>query len=100
MSSGISDSLPVIPSSYAISQNFPNPFNPKTIIRYSIPVAGDVSLIIYNLKGEEIARLVDGFQPAGEYNIVWDASNVSSGVYFYRLQSGGFTQTKKMVVLK
>ena len=78
----------------------PNPFNPITTIEYSLPVSGDVTLIIYNLLGEEVARLVDGFQQAGEYNAIWNASNVPSGIYFYRLQAGDFTKTKKMALLK
>ena len=89
-----------IPEKYSLSQNFPNPFNPVTNISYSLPRSGDVTLIIYNLLGEEVIRLVDGFQPAGEYQTGWNAFNASSGIYFYRLQSGGFTETKKMVVLK
>ena len=71
-----------------------------TIIRYALPVSGDVSLIIYNLLGEEVARLVDGFQPAGGYQTEWNASNASSGIYFYRLTTVDFTETKKMVLLK
>ncbi|MCH7954482.1 MAG: T9SS type A sorting domain-containing protein [Candidatus Marinimicrobia bacterium] len=78
----------------------PNPFNPVTNISYSLPVSGDVTLIIYNLLGEEVARLVDGFQPAGEYNTTWNASNIASGIYFYRLRSGNVVQTRKMVLLK
>jgi len=89
-----------IPTEFTLSENFPNPFNPVTIIEYSLPVSGDVTLIIYNILGEEVARLVDGFQQAAEYNTTWNASNVSSGIYFYRLHSGDFTKTKKMVLLK
>ena len=89
-----------LPSSFSLGQNYPNPFNPLTIIEYSLPRSGDVSLIIYNLLGEEVARLVDGFQQAGEYNTNWNAANVASGVYFYRLQAGDFVRTRKMVYLK
>ena len=89
-----------IPEVYNISQNYPNPFNPVTNISYSLPVSGDVTLIIYNLLGEEVARLVDGLQQAGEYQTQWNASNFASGIYFYRLQAGDFVQTRKMVLLK
>ena len=89
-----------LPSSFFLGQNYPNPFNPLTIIEYSLPRSGDVSLIIYNLLGEEVARLVDGFQQAGEYNTNWNASKISSGTYFYRLQAGDFVQTRKMLHLK
>ena len=89
-----------IPNEIFLSQNHPNPFNPVTTISYSLPVSGEVTLIIYNLLGEEVARLVDGFQQAGEYRLSWNASNVSSGIYFYRLSAGNYTETKKMVLLK
>ena len=88
------------PNRFRLRQNFPNPFNPVTIIGYSLPRPGDVTLLIFNLLGEEVARLVDGFQPTGTYQIIWNASNVASGIYFYRLQAGDFVQTRKMVLLK
>ena len=90
--------------SYDLKQNFPNPFNPITAIEYSLPSRSEVSLIIFNLRGQEIARLVDEEKPAGAHTVRWNASNVASGIYFYRLQAGpqagGFVQTKKMVLLK
>ncbi len=86
--------------SYSLMQNHPNPFNPITTIEYSLPLSGDVSLIIYNLLGEEVARLVDGFQQAGKYTTIWNASHVCSGIYFYRLQAGNFVQARKMMLLK
>ena len=93
-----------IPEEILLTQNHPNPFNPETTIRYSLPKAEEVSLVVYNLMGEEVARLVDGFQQAGEYNVIWNASNFASGIYFYRLragpQAGGIVQTRKMVLLK
>ena len=96
----VEDDIVTFPNKYFLMQNHPNPFNPVTTISYSLPFSGDVSLIIYNILGEEIAQLVDGFQQAGEYNITWNATNISSGIYFYRLNSGDFTETKKMVLLK
>ena len=89
-----------LPQSFDLLQNFPNPFNPMTNISFSFPVSGEVTLIIYNLLGEEVIRLVDGFQPAGIYETSWDASSMASGIYFYRLQAGDFVQTRKMVLLK
>ena len=97
---GIDDELAGIPEEYDLYQNYPNPFNPKTVIEYSIPKAQNVSLAVYNLIGEEIARLVYERKPAGNYTIEWDASSFASGIYFYRLQTGDFVQTRKMLLLK
>ncbi|MCH8289403.1 MAG: T9SS type A sorting domain-containing protein, partial [Candidatus Marinimicrobia bacterium] len=97
---GVDDERAGLPTEFALSQNHPNPFNPETTIRYALPEASGVSLIIYNLRGEEVARLVDGEQPAGHHQVTWNASNIASGMYFYRLQAGEFVQTKKMVLLK
>jgi len=91
---------PNLPTEYSLEHNYPNPFNPETTIRYTIPSSARVLLTIYNLRGEEIGRIVDVAQPAGIHTIKWDASGYSSGIYFYRLQTGGFVQTRKMVVLK
>ena len=90
----------VIPDKFRLSQNYPNPFNPVTVIRYSIPKAEEVSLVVYNLIGEEVAHLIDERKPAGNYTVEWNASSLSSGIYFYRLQAGDFVQTRKMVLLK
>ena len=89
-----------LPSTFELAQNYPNPFNPATTIEYSLPKAGDVLLVIYNLRGEEVARLVDAQQQAGYQKVIWNASNVASGVYFYRIQAGDFIQTRKMIMLK
>ena len=94
--------------SYALKQNYPNPFNPITTIDYYLPYSSELTLIIFNLKGQEVARLVDEEKPVGTHSAKWDASTVSSGIYFYRLQAsptsvwqaGDFVQTKKMVLLK
>ena len=86
--------------SYVLKHNFPNPFNPITTIEYSLPSRSDVSLIIFNIRGQEIARLVGEEKPAGTHTAKWNASNVASGIYFYRLNAGEFVQTKKMVLLK
>ena len=96
------------PIAYTLNQNYPNPFNPVTSIDYILPKESETTLIIYNLLGQEVAKLVNRVQRAGVYSVRWNASNVSSGVYFYRLQSrqinGGqaddFVQTRKMLLLK
>jgi len=89
-----------LPTKYTLLQNYPNPFNPSTTIEYALPRSGEVSLIIYNLLGEEMTRLVIGQQDAGYHNVSWNASHVSSGIYFYRLRSGDFVETRKMMLLK
>ena len=96
----IADEGEAIPVDYALAQNYPNPFNPVTTIRYALPKSSKVTLMIYNLMGQEVARLVDGKQSAGNHNVTWNASNISSGIYFYRLRAGDFVQTRKMVLLK
>jgi hypothetical protein len=88
------------PGSFSLEQNFPNPFNPSTRITYSIPARQFVSLKVYNLLGQEVAALVDGEQSAGTHTVVWNAANVSGGVYFYRLQAGSFAAVKRMVLVK
>ena len=89
-----------LPKKFFLEQNYPNPFNPETVIEYTLPTAGKVSLVIYNLRGEEVALLFSGTVHAGNHQVTWDASNVSSGIYFYRLQAGDFVQTRKMLLLK
>ncbi|MCH8306022.1 MAG: T9SS type A sorting domain-containing protein, partial [Candidatus Marinimicrobia bacterium] len=88
------------PLSYRLKQNYPNPFNPATQIEFSLPVSSKVSLVIYNLLGQEIARLIDGEQAAGVHSVTWEATNLATGIYFYRIQAGDFVQTRKMLLLK
>jgi len=85
---------------YVLEQNYPNPFNPSTIIRYSIPIQSKVNLTIYNSIGENIAEIIDLTQNAGSYEVEFDGSELSSGIYFYRLQVGSFIETKKMILLR
>jgi hypothetical protein len=87
------------PNSFVLFQNYPNPFNPQTVISYSIPKNEIVQLKIFDVLGNEVLTLVDEEQSAGSYNVSLDASNLSSGVYFYRFQSGDFVDTKKMILL-
>jgi photosystem II stability/assembly factor-like uncharacterized protein len=89
-----------IPDNFILYQNYPNPFNPSTEIKYSIPSGGLVTLKVYNLLGEEIANLVGEYKEAGEYITTFDGSNLSSGVYFYKLEIGAYTASKKMVLIK
>ena len=85
---------------FKLKQNYPNPFNPTTSIEYTLTKISDVRLTIFNLQGEEVAKLVEGRFNAGEYSVEWNASNIPSGIYFYRLHTGEYVQTKKMVLLK
>lgn len=87
-------------SSYALDQNFPNPFNPTTSISYRIPEASDVVIKIYDVMGTEVATLVNGKQEAGAHSVVFDAAKLSSGSYIYTIKAGNFTSTKKMILMK
>jgi hypothetical protein len=90
-----------IPVKFELKQNYPNPFNPKTVISYQLPVTSHVDLSIYNILGQRVATLVNKHQPAGDYNVQWDASSFTSGVYVYRIKTNeGFSQTKKLVFMK
>ncbi|MCL5030912.1 MAG: T9SS type A sorting domain-containing protein [Bacteroidetes bacterium] len=89
-----------IPLAYSLSQNYPNPFNPGTIINYQLSASGNVTLKIYNVLGNEVKTLVDGFQPQGKYSVNFNASYLASGVYFYKIITGNFVSVKKMLLLK
>jgi hypothetical protein len=89
-----------VPSEFSLSQNFPNPFNPVTNIEFAVPKAGFVKLAVYDITGMEIETLASGQMSAGTYKADWNASGYSSGVYFYKLESGGFTETRKMILVK
>jgi hypothetical protein len=85
---------------FELAQNYPNPFNPVTTIRYQIPTAETVNLKVYDILGKEVATLVNGRQEAGSYTVPFNAVRLASGVYFYRLQAGGFVETRKMLLVK
>ncbi|HEX7357277.1 MAG TPA: M1 family aminopeptidase [Ignavibacteriaceae bacterium] len=89
-----------LPDKYELQQNYPNPFNPTTTIKYQIPVSGNVTLTLYNTLGQEILQLVNGLQNAGVYEVKFDGSNLTSGIYFYQLESGTFSQIRKLVLIK
>jgi hypothetical protein len=97
---GVQNSNNQVPSSYNLQQNYPNPFNPATKISFSLPKAGIVKLVVYDILGREVAAIVNDYRTAGNYTVDFDASNISSGIYFYTLKSGSFTDTKKMVLMK
>ena len=88
------------PTEFILSQNYPNPFNPSTKIKYSIPQTSNVVIKIYDVLGSEVATLVNEEKSVGTYELNWNAANLSSGVYVYRLQAGSFVQTRKMILLK
>jgi hypothetical protein len=94
-----------VPMNYSLAQNYPNPFNPTTTIGFALPMAGDVKLDVFNLLGQKVKTLVNTEMLAGEHKVVWDGTTdagtrVASGVYFYRLSTDQFTDTKKMLMLK
>ena len=87
-------------NNFKLEQNYPNPFNPNTKINWQSPAGGRQTLKIFDVVGNEIATLIDEVKPAGNYDIEFDASSLSSGVYFYRLNAGAYIQTKKMLLIK
>ena len=94
------DGISVIPNTYSLSQNFPNPFNPKTTFTYSLPEAVHVNIQIFNILGERVATLVNEQMNAGSHMIRWNAGNIATGVYFYRIRAGNYHAVKKMVFIK
>ena len=102
---GVEELESVLPKDFSLEQNYPNPFNPSTKIKYSVPIvrtglALSVQLKIYDMLGNEIATLVDEYKPAGSYEVNFNASQFSSGIYFYKLQTGSYVETKKMILLR
>lgn len=90
----------IVPSKYSLSQNYPNPFNSATRISYSIPKNSDVNLKVYDMLGREVRTLASGYQSAGDYIVIFNSGDLSSGVYFYRLTAGEYSDIKRMVVIK
>jgi hypothetical protein len=90
----------MIPSGYCLHQNYPNPFNPSTTINYEIPEAGRIALDVFDMTGRLVKTLYKGYRSAGAYQEVFSADQLTSGVYFYRLTAGAWTDTKKMLIIK
>ena len=97
---GINSNNQIIPSVFSLGQNYPNPFNPTTVIQYELPVDGYVSLKVFNLLGQEVATLAEEVQNAGYKSVVWNASKIASGMYYYHLSAGSFSEVKKMLLMK
>lgn len=94
------DETEELPNNFTLDQNYPNPFNPTTNISYTLPVNAEVTLEVFNIQGQRVATLVDSYQNTGSYNVTFDASNLASGLYTYRLSSGNSVQVKKMMLIK
>jgi hypothetical protein len=88
------------PALFELKQNYPNPFNPNTVISYQLPVSGDVTLKVYDVLGNEVATLADEYKPAGSYEVEFSADDLTSGIYFYKLQAGSYSETKKMILIR
>lgn len=97
---GIRDNQGGVPLRFSLEQNYPNPFNPSTTIRYQLPANNRVTLKIYDILGREVRTLVDGREAAGTHSVTFDAADLPSGVYFYRIEAGSYQKTKKLVLLK
>ncbi|NIR96393.1 MAG: T9SS type A sorting domain-containing protein, partial [Gammaproteobacteria bacterium] len=89
-----------IPESFFVEQNYPNPFNPSTVIRFGLPSVSYVTAQVFNLLGQEVATLFQGRLNAGEHELVFDAAELTSGIYFYRIQAGDDVSMKRMVLLR
>jgi hypothetical protein len=97
---GIENKVNTFPKQFSLGQNYPNPFNPTTTIQYEVPISGLVNLTVYNILGQKVAELVNKVQATGKYEVQFNADRLSSGVYFYKLSAGSYTNTKKMILLK
>jgi len=89
-----------LPKKFALYQNFPNPFNPATTIRYDLPKQATVTITIFDVIGRQVAKLVNSEQPAGAYSVRWDATGFASGLYYYRIEAGDFASVRKLVLMK
>jgi len=90
----------LVPNEFALYQNYPNPFNPSTVIKYTLPTASNVKLEVFNVTGEKVTTLVEGFKNEGYYEVNFNASGLPSGLYLYRISAGAFVQTRKMILLR
>jgi hypothetical protein len=94
------DNPEAAPTAFFLSPNYPNPFNSSTLIEYGLPEPGSVKVDIFDILGRKVQTLVDGTQPAGYHQVTWKADKVPSGLYFYRIQAGEKTQTRKCLLMK
>jgi hypothetical protein len=99
LTTGIAGDDPLI-LTYSLEQNYPNPFNPGTTIKWQLPVSSPVTLTVYNIAGQKVATLIDDIQAAGSHSVEWSATDMASGVYFYHLETKGFSEIKKMILMK
>ncbi len=99
-SNNVNENENTIPKQFVLGQNYPNPFNPVTRIKYSVPKTGYITIKVYDLMGREVATVFEGIQQAGNFTAVLDGNNLTSGVYFYRMETNGFVETKKLVLMK
>jgi hypothetical protein len=94
------DPYSIIPKTFELNQNYPNPFNPETKIKFGLPKEGNVKLTVFDASGRQIEELVNQKLNAGTFEVTWNGSNLSSGIYFYKLVAEGFAETKKMIMVK
>ncbi len=97
---GVKDGNKGVPASFSLNQNYPNPFNPTTTIGYDVPVRIHVTIVAYDILGRLVETLVDGERQPGHYEVTFNASRLPSGIYFYRLQAGSFSETRKLSFVK
>jgi hypothetical protein len=97
---GVTQEIELAPKTFSLSQNYPNPFNPTTLINFAVPKAGRVKIAVYNELGQQVALIADREYSSGNFSVSFDGASLASGVYYYRIEAGSFTQTKKMVLLK
>src|SRR5664280_1537131 len=97
---GVDQTTFVAPKEFSLNQNYPNPFNPVTTIKYSIAKEGNVKLTVYNAIGSKVTTIVNEYKPAGNYSVQFNGSNLASGIYFYRLESGSYSASKKFILMK
>jgi hypothetical protein len=97
---GVTDVRDEVPTAYGLAQNYPNPFNPSTTIRYGLPARSHVTLSVFNTLGQQVSVLQNGEQESGFHEVRFDAANLSSGVYLYRIQAGNFVQTRKLLLVR
>ena len=97
---GVEEQINKVPAEFLLSQNYPNPFNSSSVIKYSIPKSSQITLKIFNTLGEEIETLINEEKPVGTYEVNWNAADLPSGVYFYKITAGNYIATRKMLLLK